>query len=120
MTLVAFGGMVHDSLAAVRRSGHSVEVWNPFVLQPLDLGPIKKSVQKTGRLLVVQECGETQGLGDRVISLVARQEFDGLKRPPALISARDVPVPFAPELESAVRPNVDTILAGIEKLLTAS
>ena len=50
------------------RSPRSIEVWNPFVLQPMDMGPILESVCKTGRLLVVQECGAMQGLGDRVIS----------------------------------------------------
>ncbi|OHB86669.1 MAG: hypothetical protein A2V98_10955, partial [Planctomycetes bacterium RBG_16_64_12] len=65
LTLVATGAMVHESLAAVAGHqqqvgrGRSVEVWNPFVLQPLELAPILKSVEKTGRLLVVQEGGET-------------------------------------------------------------
>jgi len=120
LTLVATGAMVHDALAAVARSGRSVEVWNPFVLQPLEIGPIVKSVQKTGRLLVAQECGETQGLGDRIISLVVRQALAALKRPPKLVAAPDVPVPFAPELESHHRPNPDRIGAAIEQMLAKS
>jgi len=120
LTLVATGAMVHDALAAVARSGRSVEVWNPFVLQPLEIGPIVKSVQKTGRLLVAQECGETQGLGDRIISLVVRHALAALKRPPKLIAAPDVPIPFAPELESHHRPNPDRIGAGIEQMLAKS
>ena len=75
LTLVALGAMVHPALAAAAQSGCSVEVWNPLVLQPLDIGPIAESVKKTGRLLVVQESGETQGLGDRLISLLARECF---------------------------------------------
>jgi len=120
LTLVATGAMVHDALAAAARSGRSVEVWNPFVLQPLEIGPIVKSVQKTGRLLVAQECGETQGLGDRIISLVVRQALGALKRPPKLIAAPDVPIPFAPELESHHRPSRDRIGAGIEQMLAQS
>ena len=73
LTLVAFGAMVHEAIAAADASGRRVDVWNPFVLAPLDLGPVLRSVEKTGRLLVVQECGETQGLGDRIVSLAARQ-----------------------------------------------
>lgn len=117
LTLVATGAMVRQAQAAADRSGRSIEVWNPFVLQPLELKPILKSVEKTGRLLVVQECGETQGLGDRIISLVCRQALSALKRPPKLIAAPDVPVPFAPELEAHYRPNSDRILAGIEQML---
>ena len=52
LTLVAFGAMTHEARCAAARSGHSVEVWNPLVLQPLDLGPIYASIRKTGRLLV--------------------------------------------------------------------
>ena len=75
LTLVAIGAMVQSSLAAAAQSGCSVEVWNPLVLQPLNIGPIAESVKKTGRLLVVQESGETQGLGDRLISLLTRECF---------------------------------------------
>jgi pyruvate/2-oxoglutarate/acetoin dehydrogenase E1 component len=108
---------VHESLSAAAKCGRSVEVWNPFVLQPLDCGPIVKSAQKTGRLLVVQESGQTQGLGDRIISLVCREGLSALKCPPRLIAAPDAPVPFAPELESHYRPNADGILASIEQML---
>jgi 2-oxoisovalerate dehydrogenase E1 component len=118
LTLVAFGAMVHESLAAAARSGLGVEVWNPFVLQPVDLAPILRSVKKTGRLAVVQECGETQGIGERVIAAVARAGLP-LKCPPRLISAPDAPVPFAPELEAHYRPNSQTILACLEQMIPA-
>ena len=117
LTLVAFGAMVPQALAAAEQSGHSVEVWNPFVLQPLDLGPIFESVEKTGRLLVVQECGASQGLGDRVTAQVSRQRFAALRAAPRVITAPDVPVPFAAELESYCRPNVDRIIANIQEML---
>ena len=48
LTLVALGAMVQPSLAAAAQSGGSVEVWNPLVLQPLDIGPIAESVQEDG------------------------------------------------------------------------
>ncbi len=120
LTLVATGAMVHEALAAAADCGRSVEVWNPFVLQPLDVSGIMASVRKTGRLLVVQECGETQGLGDRIISLVCRQGLGILKHPPKLIAAPDVPIPFAPELESCHRPNSDRITSGIQQMLANS
>lgn len=116
LTLVSFGAMVHQSLVAADRAGRSIEVWNPFVLQPLEMTPILESVEKTGRLLVVQESGETQGLGDRIIALVARSGLR-LKCAPRLLAAPDMPVPFAPELELPCRPNVETIAACIEEML---
>ena len=118
LTLVALGAMVHSSLAAVAQSGCSVEVWNPMVLQPLDLGPIAESVKKTGRLLVVQESGETQGLGDRLISLLTRECFPSLKAAPELISTPDTPIPFAPELETVCRPSQERIRKAITAILS--
>jgi 2-oxoisovalerate dehydrogenase E1 component len=119
LTLVATGAMVHASLAAVTQSGCSVEVWNPLVLQPLDIGPIAESLRKTGRLLVVQESGETQGLGDRLVSLLTRECFPALKMAPQLISTPDTPIPFAPELEAACRPCQESIRKAILAILTA-
>jgi 2-oxoisovalerate dehydrogenase E1 component len=117
LTIVAFGAMVHEALAVAARSPRSIEVWNPFVLQPMDLGPILESVCKTGRLLVVQECGKTQGLGDQVIASVCRDAFGALKCPPQLIAAPDLPVPFAPELEAYCRPNSRRIEAVVDAMV---
>jgi len=116
LTVVSFGAMVHEALAAADQSGHSVEVWNPFVVQPLDMTPILNSVAKTGRLLVVQESGETQGLGDRIIALAARSGMR-FKSAPRLLAAPDMPMPFAPELELSCRPNRQTIGACIDEML---
>jgi 2-oxoisovalerate dehydrogenase E1 component len=117
LTLVALGAMVPAALAAVAQSGGSVEVWNPLVLQPMDLRPIAASVEKTGRLLVVQESGETQGLGDRLISLLTRDCFHALRAAPVLISSPDAPIPFAPELEAAFRPSQEKIRKAITSIL---
>jgi len=116
LTLLAWGAMLHEALSAIEGCDRSVEVINPFVLQPLDMAPILRSVEKTGRLLVVQECGATQGLGDRLISLVVRETPATLKCRPKLIAAPDVPVPFAPELEAHCRPNASRIAAGIAQM----
>jgi 2-oxoisovalerate dehydrogenase E1 component len=116
LTLVCFGAMVYEALAAAERIGQGIEVWNPFVLQPLEMAPILESVEKTGRLLVVQEAGDTQGLGDRIIAMVARAGVV-LECPPRLLASPDMPVPFAPELEIACRPNSQAIVKCIEEML---
>jgi pyruvate/2-oxoglutarate/acetoin dehydrogenase E1 component len=64
----------------------------------------------------VQECGATQGLGETVISRIVRAAFSDLKAPPQLVAAPDIPIPFAPELESYYRPNGEKILAAVELL----
>lgn len=116
LTLVACGAMVREALAAAAASGRSVEVINPFVLKPLDVEPIAGSVRRTGRLLIVQESGETAGLGDMIISRVLRRGHVPLKSPARLLAAPDVPLPFAPELESYCRPDREEILSGIEQM----
>jgi pyruvate/2-oxoglutarate/acetoin dehydrogenase E1 component len=83
----------------------------------MEIGPILESVGKTGRLLVVQECGATQGLGDRVISLVCREALGALRCPPKLVAAPDLPVPFAPELELCYRPNGPRIEAAVDQMI---
>lgn len=120
LTLVAFGAMLPLACEAAARSGRSIEVWNPFVLQPLDIEPLAASVAKTGRLLVVQEAGETAGLGDRIVSLLTRRCFDALRCPPRLVAAPDAPVPFAPELEACYRPGRERIGREIETMLAAA
>lgn len=115
LTLVAMGAMVPQALSAVQRCGHSVAVWNPFVLQPLYLEPILQSVEKTGRLMVVQECGASQGVGQQIISRVVQKRLASLRAAPRLLAAPDMPVPFAPELESYYRPDAEKIRLGIEQ-----
>ena len=116
LTVVAYGAMVHDCLRAADKVERSIEVINPFVLHPLDISPIVESVRKTGRLLVVQESGETQGLGDRIISLVIRECHDALKTSPELVSSPDLPIPFAPELEGYTRPSWERIALAVEQI----
>jgi len=117
VTVIATGAMVDQTLRAAEEGKYSAEVWNPFVLNPLNFGPIAESIRKTGRLLVVQESGATAGLGSHFISLAARECFGDLRRAPELIAAPDTPVPFAKELETAFLPDSGRIAAVIEKMI---
>lgn len=117
VTVIALGAMVEMVCEALDTTSISADVWNPFVITPLDMGPIFDSVRKTGRLLVVQESGETAGLGDRFVSLVMQQCFGALTCAPRLVSAPDIPVPFAPELEIHYRPQVKTIVSNLNTLI---
>jgi 2-oxoisovalerate dehydrogenase E1 component len=117
LTVAAFGAMAHEVLAAAGKTAYRLDIWNPFILRPLNLEPLVESVKKTGRLLVVQECGAAQGLGEAIISRISCEAFTALKKPPRLLAAPDVPVPFAPELENHYRPNVEKILAAVEELM---
>jgi 2-oxoisovalerate dehydrogenase E1 component len=116
-TVVAFGAMCDLAIGAGQDTGAKIDIWNPFVLAPLNPVRIIESVRKTGRLLVVQESTAAGGMGDRIISLVLRQCFSSMKKPPVLISAPDMPVPFAQELELFYRPSRQQVARELSQLI---
>lgn len=117
ITVITWGGMVRQVLAAMQATSHSLEVINPFVLHPAPIDALAESVQRTGRLLVVQESGATAGLGHTYISALTQRCFESLKTAPVLVSAPDTPVPFAPELEQAYLPAKEHIVTAVEQLM---
>jgi pyruvate dehydrogenase E1 component beta subunit len=84
---------------------------------PLDGDAILASVEKTSRLLVLQEAPGSTGVAGQVMSLVAAAGFELLDAPPALVAPPLTPVPFAPELEDAYLPAADSVREGLEELL---
>jgi 2-oxoisovalerate dehydrogenase E1 component len=116
-TVVGTGAMLDTVLTACRELGRSFDIFNPFVVSPLRPVEIMESVKKTGRLCVVQESTASAGLGDRIISLVCRECFSYLKQAPVLVSAPDMPVPFASELEILYRPDKERVKESILQLI---
>ena len=84
---------------------------------PLDADAILESVGRTSRVLVLQEASRSSGAAAQVLSLIAREGFELLDAPPALHAAPDTPVPFAPELEDAYLPSLESTTAALEELL---
>ena len=82
-------------------------------LSPLKLDGIKESLARTGRLVVIHEGRRTHGFGAELVAHLTEEHFSQLKCAPLRIAAIDVPVPFAPELEAAFRPNKDKIIDAI-------
>jgi 2-oxoisovalerate dehydrogenase E1 component len=120
ITIVTFGAMVETVLSVVSSQNYSAEVWNPFILSPLEIEPVLESCKNTGRLLVVQESSAMSGLGDRIIALVVKKCFKSLKEAPILLSSPDMPVPFARELEQEHIPDTAVINQTIRSLLGSS
>jgi acetoin:2,6-dichlorophenolindophenol oxidoreductase subunit beta len=118
VTIVANLLMVYRSLAAAETlaaRGIQVEVIDPRSLVPLDKDMILESVQKTGRLVIVEEDNLTNGWGAEVAAIAADEAFLWLDSPIKRIAAPDVPPPFAPVLEREYVPSeqriVDTVLS---------
>jgi pyruvate dehydrogenase E1 component beta subunit len=122
ITVVATLVMVHLALAAAEAlaaEGVSVEVIDPRTLVPLDAGAIVASVEKTGRLLVVDEAHLPCGIQGEILALVTERAFGRLRAAPRRLGNPGVPVPFAPPLEAAVLPGQDRIAAAIREVVGA-
>lgn len=122
ITVVANLLMLHRALNVAEQlaeEGISVEVVDPRCLVPLDTDTIVASVQKTGRLLIVEENNERGGWGAQVAADVAWQALGYLDAPIRRLATPDVPIPFSPVLEAAVVPDEARIRAAILELVSA-
>jgi len=117
VTVVTYGSGVSLALAAAERVGDEVEVLDLRTVWPLDGEAVLTSLAKTSRVLVLQEAARSTGAAGLVLSLIARRGFELLDAPPALHAPPDTPVPFAPELEDAYLPSVESTVAALEELL---
>ncbi|MFF1816279.1 alpha-ketoacid dehydrogenase subunit beta [Kribbella sp. NPDC058245] len=114
VTVVALGHLVHDALAvADELAGRiSVEVFDPRTVYPLDVAGLVASVQKTGRLVVIDDSNRTSGFAAEVLAVVAEQCV--LKAPPRRITRPNGAVlPFALALDRAVQPGRDQLLTAL-------
>lgn len=120
LTIVAWSFMVSkvlDAAVELEKRGISVEVVDLRSVSPLDEETILSSVEKTGKLLVLQETYRHCSVATDVSALVAEKGFDLLDAPIRLITAKDVPIPFAPVLENFVLPQTENVVAEAVRLL---
>lgn len=120
VTVVAIAGAMRPTMQAATQletDGISVEVIDPRTLKPLDLPAIYKSVEKTGRLIIVENAHRTLNVGSEIAASVAEEMFDCLKRPILRLSAPDIHIPFSPALEKTMYPDKEKVLAAVRKLM---
>jgi pyruvate dehydrogenase E1 component beta subunit len=120
VTIVASLLMVYRALQAAEElaaQGIEAEVIDPRTLVPLDKELIFQSVQKTGRLVIVEEDNLTNGWGAEVAALMADEAFVWLDAPIKRVAAPDTPPPFAPVLEQLYVPSVERIAATVRSIL---
>jgi 2-oxoisovalerate dehydrogenase E1 component beta subunit len=95
VTVLSYGTMVHVALAAAEESGIDAEVIDLRTLVPVDIDTIVKSVEKTGRCVVVHEATLTSGFGAELCALVQEHCFYHLEAPIARVAGWDMPYPHA-------------------------
>lgn len=123
ITLVGFGSMVVRANAVAEtlaKEGIDAEVIDPRTTSPLDEDMILESVEKTGRLVLVDEAPPRCSLASDVAALVADKAFKYLKAPIKAVTCPHTPVPFAPNLEDEFVPNPARIEKAVRAVLAYS
>ena len=119
-TIVAIGGAVNHAISAAEsltKDGISVEVIDPRTLVPLDKSSILNSVEKTGRLVVVDPAHKVCSAASVIASIVAEEGFWSLQAPIQKVASEQVHIPFTPVLEKLVYPDATKISNAVKKTL---
>jgi pyruvate dehydrogenase E1 component beta subunit len=114
VTLVAWSmGMSYALKAAdeLAKENVSAEVIDLRTLKPMDSGTIVESVKKTGRLVTVEEGWKQSGVGAEIAARVMAEAFDYLDAPVERVTGKDVPMPYAANLEKLALPSVADVVA---------
>jgi acetoin:2,6-dichlorophenolindophenol oxidoreductase subunit beta len=120
VTIVAIGWMVGKALAAAEQlaaEGISAEVIDPRTLAPLDTATILQSVDKTGRLVIVDQSTRHGSAAAVIAAEVASEGFSSLKAPVQLVTALDATVPYSEPMEAYVLPNEAKIVDAVQQVL---
>ena len=117
VTIVAHSRTTLQALEAADKlaseDGVQAEIIDLRTIAPLDEETIFASVRKTGRLVCFEECHRNHGIGAEVAARVVSECFDYLDAPIARVAAMDIPIPCAQELEKAMLPSVDQVVAAV-------
>jgi len=117
VTLVSFGiGMTYaiKAEAELRAMGIDVEIIDLRSIRPLDLDTVLASVRKTNRLVVVEEGFPQSSVGDHIASQVMQRAFDHLDAPVITVAGKDVPMPYAANLEKLALPSVAEVVEAVK------
>jgi pyruvate dehydrogenase E1 component beta subunit len=119
VTITAFSRMVKLALQAaeeLERAGISAEVIDLRSLRPFDTETVAASVKKTNRVVTVEEGWPFAGVGAEIAALIMEECFDWLDAPVKRVTGKDVPLPYAANLEHLAVPQVDDIVAAAREI----
>jgi pyruvate dehydrogenase E1 component beta subunit len=119
VTITAFSIMVGKALEAAEKlaeMGIQAEVIDLRTIRPLDTETIINSVRKTNRLVTTEEGWPTGGVGAEITALMMEHCFDDLDAPIVRVTGKDIPLPYAANLERLSLPQVDDIIAAVKQV----
>jgi pyruvate dehydrogenase E1 component beta subunit len=119
VTLVAHSiavGLAMQAAEELARAGIAAEVINLRTLRPLDIATVVRSVRKTNRLVTVEEGWPFAGIGAEMAMQVIEHAFDWLDAPPVRVTGRDVPMPYAANLEKLALPSAAEVVEAAKRV----
>jgi len=119
-TLVSFGKMMKVAQAAaqaLREQGVAIELIDMRTVRPLDLDCVIRSVQKTHRLVIVEEAWPLGSIASEIAYQVQKHAFDSLDAPIQKVNSEDVPLPYAPTLIQEILPSIEKTLLALDTVL---
>jgi pyruvate dehydrogenase E1 component beta subunit len=117
-TVVSFGRPVNFCIEAadeLAKEGIACDVLDMRTVRPLDIDSVLASLEKTGRIVVVDQCWPFGGVASEVVTQVIERGFDLLDHEPVRVNSADVPTPYAKNLEAEYLPNKGRIMAAVRK-----
>jgi pyruvate dehydrogenase E1 component beta subunit len=120
VTILTYSRMRHHVLQAVKtleKSGFDPEVIDLISLKPLDMATIGASIRKTHRVIIVEECMKTGGIGAELTASINDQLFDELDAPVLRLSSQDIPTPYNGTLENLTIVQPAQIVQAVEKMV---
>ena len=123
VTLVAYSisvGTILEAAEELAKEGIDAELIDLRTLRPLDIDTVLASVQKTGRIVTVEQGWPVASIGSEICAQVTEKAFDYLDAPPTRINGKDVPMPYAHNLEKLALPTVEDVVAAAKSVLYRS
>jgi len=120
VTLVAHSicvGLILEVAEKLAAEGIDAELIDLRTLRPLDMATVIGSVKRTNRIVTVEQGWPVCAIGSEVASQVVEQAFDYLDAPPIKVTGKDVPMPYAANLEKLALPTVDDVVAAVKAVL---
>ena len=117
VTLVSYSisvGICEEAAAKLAEMGIDAEIIDLRTLRPLDIDTVLASVKKTNRIVTVEQAWPVCSIGSEVCSRVALDAFDYLDAPPTKVTGKDVPMPYAANLEKLALPSLDDVIAAVK------
>ena len=120
ISVITYAAMVYvaqEAAEILAKEGIELEILDLRTLLPLDREAIRKTVEKTNRVIVLHEDTKTGGIAGEIAAIINEEAFDSLDAPIVRITAMDAPVPFSPPLEKAFLPKLEDVVREARKLV---